>query len=92
MRKIILATATSILLAATPALAGEGSQNALAIGTELGSTPEAITAALTGMGWEVRRLEMDGGIVETYAVKGNQTAVIFVDPATGQVVKGGEND
>lgn len=84
MRKTILAIA---LLIAAPAFAED-----LAMGTELGTTPEAVKAALTEMGWDVRKLDVEDGMIEAYAVMGDQMAEIYVDPATGAVVKVGEDD
>jgi Peptidase propeptide and YPEB domain len=84
MRKLILAAA---LLIAAPAFA-EG----IEMGTELGTTAEAVSAALTEMGWEVRKLDTEDGMIEAYAVMGDQTAEIYVDPTTGMVVKVGGND
>jgi len=84
MRKTILAIA---LLIAAPAFGEE-----LMMGSQLGTTPEAVKAALTEMGWEVRKLDMEDGMIEAYAVMGGQMAEIYVDPTTGAVVKVSEDD
>lgn len=80
MRKFLLATA--LMLSTTPAFAAD-----LAMGTQLGTTEEAIRAALTEMGWEVRKLDTEDGMIEAYAVMGNQMAEIYIDPTSGEVVK-----
>lgn len=68
MRKTILVAA---LLLAAPAF-GED----LSIGTQLGTTPDAVKAALTERGWEVRKLKLEDGMIEAYAVMGTQMAEI----------------
>lgn len=83
MKQIILASA---LLFAAPAFA-EG----LTMGMALGTTPDAVKAALTDMGWDVRKLDMEDGMIEAYAVMGNQMAEIYVNPTTGEVVKVSNN-
>ena len=85
MRKILLASA--LVLSTAPAFAGD-----LAMGTELGNTQEAITAALTDMGWEVRKLDVEDGLIEAYVVNGGEMAEIYVDPASGEIVKIAAND
>lgn len=84
MKYLVLASA---LLFAAPVMAED-----LAMGMELGTTPDAVKTALTDMGWEVRKLDMEDGMIEAYAVMGNQMAEIYVDPTTGQVVKVGSDD
>ncbi|WP_281969038.1 PepSY domain-containing protein [Roseovarius nanhaiticus] len=78
MRKILIAAA---VMAALPAFAAD-----LGMGTQLGTTMDEIKATLTDMGYEVRKLEMDDGKIEAYAVKDGQMSEMYVDPATGQVV------
>lgn len=80
MRKFFLAAA--LALATAPAFAAD-----LEIGTMLGTTEEAITAALTEMGWEMRKLDTEDGMIEAYAVMGDEMAEIYVDAATGEIVK-----
>lgn len=84
MRKLVLAAA---LLVAAPAFATD-----LTMGTELGTSPEAVKTALTDMGWDVRKLDMEDGMIEAYAVMGKQMAEIYVDPTSGQIVKVAGND
>lgn len=84
MRKLMLAAA---LLIAAPAFAGD-----IEMGAEFGKTEEAIRAKLTEMGWEVRKMEMEDGLIEAYAVKGKEMAEFYVDPTTGTVVRIGADD
>ncbi len=80
MRKFLLATA--LVLTTAPVFASD-----LAMGTQLGTTEEAIAAALTEMGWEVRKFATEDGMIEAYAVMGDTMAEIYIDAASGEVVK-----
>ena len=83
MKYLVLASA---LLFAAPVMAEN-----LTMGMELGTTPDAVKTALADMGWEVRKLDMEDGMIEAYAVMGNQMAEIYVNPTTGEVVKVSSN-
>ena len=85
MRKLLMTAA--LVLVTAPALAED-----LAIGTMLGTTEDAIRTALTDMGWEVRKLDTEDGMIEAYAVMGDKMAEIYVDPTTGEVVKLSDED
>ena len=61
-------------------------ENAL-VGTEAGTTPEAIEATLTDKGFEVRKIESEDGMLEAYAMKDGERFEIYVDRASGKVVK-----
>lgn len=89
MRKFLIATA--LVVATAPAFATETTTE-LAVGDMLGTTPEAVQTALTDMGWEVRKLDTEDGYIEAYAVMGDMMAEIYVDPATGNVVKVSDED
>ena len=80
MRQLVFGTA--LALATLPAFASD-----LMLGTPLGTTPDAITAALTEMGWEVRKLDIEAGMIEAYAVQGTERAEIYVDPTAGEIVR-----
>lgn len=85
MRKLTLAA----ILAAAPLFAfAEG--EAIAVDTELGKTEEAVKTALTGMGYEVRKMDMEDGMIEAYAVKGDDMLEVYVSPETGKVTRLGE--
>lgn len=79
MKKLLLAAAFAASLPA-PTLA-------LSPGDTLGTTAYEIRASLTGQGWEARKVEMDDGKIEAYAVMGTQMLEIYVDPTTGKIVK-----
>ncbi len=79
MRKFLIA-ATMII--AVPAFATEVTQD-----TDLGTTMDAVKASLTEMGYEVRKVKMEDGEVEAYAVMDNKLSEVFVDPATGLVTR-----
>ena len=77
-----LSVFAAALAFATPALAMD-----LEMGTELGTTQEAIRTALTGMGYDLRKIEMEDGKIEAYVVKDKTMAEVYVDPQTGKVIK-----
>lgn len=79
MRKFLIA-ATMVL--ALPAFAAEVAKDA-----ELGTTMEEIKASLVEMGYEVRKMKMEDGKIEAYAVLDAKLSEVFVDPATGLVTK-----
>ena len=85
MRKLTLA---SMLIAAPLFAFAEG--EAIAVDTELGKTEEAVSTALTDMGYEVRKMDMEDGMIEAYAVKGDEMLEVYVSPETGKVTKIGE--
>lgn len=80
MRKLLIATA--LVLTTAPAFAAN-----VAMGAQLGTTEDAIRTTLTEMGWEVRKLDTEDGMIEAYAVMGDRMAEVYVDPTTGEVVK-----
>lgn len=79
MRKLILAAA---LIAATPAFAGD-----LAVDMYLGTTMPEVEEHLTGMGYQIRKSEMEDGKIEIYFVEGKNMGEVYVSPATGRVTK-----
>ena len=85
MRKFLLTAA--LVLTTAPAFAAD-----LAIGAQLGTTEDAIKTALSEMGWQVRKLDTEDGMIEAYAVNGQQMAEIYVDPTTGAVVRIASDD
>ncbi len=72
----------ALLAVAGPALATE-----LGTGTMLGKTVEEVQASLTGMGYELRKTEMEDGKIEAYVVKDGKKGEVYVDTATGLVSK-----
>jgi hypothetical protein len=79
MRKFLIATA---MVVALPAFAVEVTQ-----GAQLGKTMDEVKAGLVGMGYEVRKVQMEDGKIEAYAVMGKTLNEVYVDPATGLVTK-----
>ena len=67
---------------ATPVLAMD-----LGGDTVLGTTQPEITANLTEMGYEVRKIEAEDGKIEAYVVKDGKMAEVYVDPVSGKVTK-----
>lgn len=51
------------------------------------ATTEKVTAQLSAEGFEVRKLEIEDGLIEAYVVKDGATSSIFLDPTTFEVVK-----
>ncbi len=79
MRKFLIAVATVLAL---PAFAAEVTKDA-----DLGTTMEEVKASLVEMGYEVRKMKMEDGKIEAYAVMDSKISEVFVDPATGLVAK-----
>lgn len=79
MKLPILVTA---LLVATPVLALD-----LAPETALGKTETEVRAALTELGYDVRKIEVEDGEIEAYVVKDGKMAEVHVDPVTGKIAK-----
>lgn len=67
-------------------------EDALKPGTALGTTQDAIRAALVAQGYEVRKFDTEDGMTEVYAVKGGTKLEIYVDPRTGLVSKVKQDD
>ena len=61
MRKLAL---IALIAVASPALAED-----VTMGSNLGTTMEEVQASLTGMGYEVRKAEMEDGKIEVYFVR-----------------------
>lgn len=87
MRNITLA----MLLAAAPLFAFAEGTAAIAVDTELGTTEDAVKTKLAEMGYEVRKMDMEDGMIEAYAVKGDEMLEVYVSPETGKVTKMGED-
>jgi hypothetical protein len=79
MRKFALIT---LLALATPALALD-----LNTDTVLGTTIEQAKAALTEMGYEVRKAEMEDGKIEVYFIKDGKMGEAYVSAETGKITK-----
>lgn len=79
MRKLIVLAALAF---ATPALASE-----LTTDTMLGTTEAEVKTALTDMGYEVRKSEMEDGRIEVYVVKDAKMGEVYVSAATGKITK-----
>ena len=79
MKKIII---LGVLTFASPAFASE-----LATGTVVGSDTATISSKLTGMGYDVRKTEMEDGQIEVYVVKGNKRIELYISPETGKVTR-----
>jgi len=79
MRNLIVLAALAI---ATPAFAA-----GLTTETVLGTSLTEVQGNLAGMGYDVRKSEIEDGKIEIYAVKGNKMAEIYVDAATGKIFK-----
>lgn len=90
MRKLTLAAILAMAPLMAPLMAAaEGEM--LAVDTELGTTEEAVQAKLVELGYEVRKMDMEDGMIEAYAVKGDETLEVYVSPETGKITKIGED-
>lgn len=90
MRKHLIIAAIGLAtipaLALIPALATEQAAE-LTPDTVLGTTIAEVTAALTDMGYEVRKSEMDDGKIEVYFVKDKTKGELYVSPETGRILE-----
>ena len=67
---LVRAAAVSLLLAAGPAMASSDIDAA---------TKDKVTAQLTSQGYEVRKITMEDGMIEAYAVKDGKTLEVYLD-------------
>lgn len=79
MRKLAL---IALIAFASPALAEDVTKESM-----LGTTMEDVQASLTGMGYEVRKAEMEDDEIEVYFVRDGQMGEVYVDALTGAVTK-----
>lgn len=79
MRKFAL---IALMALATPALAEDVSMDSV-----LGTTMDEVQTALTAMGYDVRKAEMEDGKIEVYFVRDGQRGEVYVNPQTGAVTK-----
>ncbi|SDZ75810.1 PepSY domain-containing protein [Rubrimonas cliftonensis] len=91
MRTLVLAAVLAAPLLAGPLLTGpvlaQQTATPLSVDAELGASADAVRAALTAMGYEVRKIETEDGKIEAYVVKGDEKAELYVSPASGRVTK-----
>lgn len=85
MRKFALAALATAALS-TGALA-QSSDMTITKDTVLGTTMEEVTAALTKMGYEVRKSEMEDGEMEVYFVGDGKKGEVYVSQETGKPTK-----
>ncbi|WP_417783819.1 PepSY domain-containing protein [Terasakiella pusilla] len=48
---------------------------------------EAVTQKLEAEGWKVRKVKVEDGCYEAYALKGDERAEVFLNPKTLEVVR-----
>ena len=84
IRKLIATTAAAGALALS---LGAASASPELVGTTVGKTADEITATLTSMGYEVKKVKTEEGFLEAYARKDGGRYEIYVDTSTGQVAK-----
>ncbi len=77
----------SAALAATLLLPLHFASAAAEKGAYAGKTEEEITMSLRKQGYEVRKIEVEDGYLEAYALMDGERYEIYVDPKTGKVVK-----
>lgn len=89
MHKIIAIAAASLMAAAT--LPAHASSDDVLCGRQAGGqqlSAQDITAKVTEMGYDVRKVERDDTCYEVYAIGKNGARVeIYMNPVTGSVVK-----
>lgn len=79
IRTALLATIFAAVIT-TASLASD-----LSVGTILGTTPEAVSAALTTAGYTVQKQEREHGRIEVKATRNGKRYEIKVDETTGAV-------
>lgn len=79
MRKILLVAVAAL---ATPALAED-----VTMDSKLGTTVAEVRDALAAMNYDVRKSEMEDGMIEVYFVRDGHRGEVYVNPRTGAVAK-----
>jgi len=76
MKKILTSTlvASSLLLGTAAASFAEGSEQAADAAKQ-----DQIRASLTGQGYDVRKVDMEDGMYEVYAMKDGKKVQLFLD-------------
>lgn len=81
MRKLAFTALTVALLS------GQAFASTLTMDTVLGTTVEEVTASITEMGYEIRKIDMEDGKIEVYFVGNKQMGEVYVDAMTGKPTK-----
>lgn len=81
--KLVLMGAT-LALATTSAFAANDTPE---LNGYIGKTSQEISSALKERGYQVRKVELEDGYLEAYALKNGERFEIYVDPTTGVLVK-----
>lgn len=84
MRKTLVASILAASLA-VPALATSSAP--FDMNTVLGTTMDEVKTAIADMGFEIRKSEMENGMIEVYFVGNGQRGEVYVSPETGKPVK-----
>jgi hypothetical protein len=82
IRKLTAAAILGLSMLAAPMAMAESDE-----GEVDAATTEKVTAQLTAEGFEVRKLDLEDGMIEAYVVKDGETSTVFLDPTTLEVVK-----
>lgn len=72
----------ALMALATPALADDVTMDSV-----LGTTMDDVKTALTDMGYEVRKAEMEDDKIEVYFVRDGKMGEVYVSTRTGAVTK-----
>ncbi|PLX39416.1 MAG: PepSY domain-containing protein [Hyphomicrobiales bacterium] len=94
MRKIVLATVAAFtVIGSTAAFASGDEAKCTSAPRDQWMSEEAVKAKVMEMGYEVRRVKVEDGCYEAYAIdKNGAKAELYVDPMTGNVVKSKMDD
>lgn len=87
MRKYLI---LALFLAATPAIASDDvvvTDPALTTETYLGKTVEEVGTSLTGLGYDVRKSELEKGKMEFKVIKDRRKYEVYVNPETGRFLR-----
>lgn len=87
MKKFILATTTLLALgAAMPAFA-TGDDHCGNADTSTWMSVDALKLKATEMGYDVKKVEIDDGCFEIYAIKDGKRVEAYLNPVSGEVVR-----
>jgi len=89
MRKILIVPTLVFALGAvaSPPLFASDEDVRIDVPRDQWLTMEQITEKLAFQGYDVRRVKVEGGVYEVYAIKDGQRVEALVHPATGALLK-----
>lgn len=87
MRLLTLAIFAATAFSTAAIAENHGGDHMITMDTVLGTTMDEVRATLTGMGYEVRKFEMEADKMEVYFVGNGKMGEVYVSPETGKPTK-----